>query len=312
MQSFISICIPAYKRVNYLTRLLESIAIQTYKNFEVIISDDSPDNSVYGIVKNYSGKINISYFKNERSLGTPANWNFAISKAKGAWIKLMHDDDWFTSENSLNEFVKHTETNNKFIFSAYTNVFENTEQKPQNVFMRFASKKIILKEPAILFAENVIGPPSVTLIHSSIKDMYDERLKWRVDQEFYMRILKLENSFSYIDQTLVNIGISESQVTQSCLYNPDVELPEGFILLEKSGTKQLKNIRVYDAWWRLLRNMNIYSEKKLREYVNKNWPKRIIRITDHLSKTPKALLNIGVFSKIFMSISYLFNSSKKK
>ena len=39
---FISICIPAYKRSDFVKRLLNSIAIQTFKNFEVIVSDDTP------------------------------------------------------------------------------------------------------------------------------------------------------------------------------------------------------------------------------------------------------------------------------
>ena len=38
--SLISICIPAYKHPDFLKRLLDSISIQSFKNFEVIISDD--------------------------------------------------------------------------------------------------------------------------------------------------------------------------------------------------------------------------------------------------------------------------------
>ena len=42
----ISICIPAYKRIDYLQKLLDSISIQTFKDYEVIVTDDSPDESV--------------------------------------------------------------------------------------------------------------------------------------------------------------------------------------------------------------------------------------------------------------------------
>ena len=51
---FISICIPAYKHVDYLQRLLDSILIQTYKNFEIIITDDRPDNSVEILLEKHS------------------------------------------------------------------------------------------------------------------------------------------------------------------------------------------------------------------------------------------------------------------
>ena len=46
------------------------------------------------------------YYKNIKVLGTPENWNESIRKAKGAWIKLMHDDDWFANENSLQKFYE--------------------------------------------------------------------------------------------------------------------------------------------------------------------------------------------------------------
>ena len=51
MNPFVSICIPAYKRISYLKRLLESIIIQTYKDYEVIITDDSDNDSVKDLLK---------------------------------------------------------------------------------------------------------------------------------------------------------------------------------------------------------------------------------------------------------------------
>src|SRR4051812_42190862 len=93
---FISICIPAYKRVAYLQQLLESIAAQTFKDFEVIVTDDSNDDSVRRLADGFSDKLKIKYFKNEVPLGSPGNWNAAVQHATGKWIKIMHDDDWFS------------------------------------------------------------------------------------------------------------------------------------------------------------------------------------------------------------------------
>ena len=124
MIPFISICIPTYKRVKDLIRLLDSILIQNYSNFEVIISDDSDDDLVGNLVREYQRKLPISYFKSEIPLGTPSNWNFAISKAKGQWIKLVHDEDWFSNEGSLAAFAEAAQKNdNCFIFSSFTNVY---------------------------------------------------------------------------------------------------------------------------------------------------------------------------------------------
>jgi glycosyltransferase involved in cell wall biosynthesis len=306
---FISICIPAYKRINYLKRLLSSIQIQSFTNFEVIISDDSDDNSVQELLKQYNDKFTVFYFKNEKALGTPANWNHAISKAKGEWIKLIHDDDWFAEANSLEKFANLTKSNSKFIISAYANYYEATKELDKVAFP-IASKNGILQNPLLLLAKNIIGPPSVTLFHCSIKEKYDERLKWRVDMEYYIRIIEQEKDFVFINDPLVNVGISESQVTNSCLNIPAVEIPEIFILLSKYGTTSLKNIFVFDAYWRILRNTNIKSKEQLESFGQKAWPVVIVNMVKFQSKFSVPLLRNGLVSKTVMAFSYLHNLIK--
>ena len=305
----ISICIPAYKRIDYLKRLLGSIEIQKFKDFEVIISDDSNDHSVEELLKEFNGKFEIKYFKNEKALGTPANWNHAISKAKGEWIKLMHDDDWFANEHSLEKFALATNNYNKFIFSAYCNKIEiknNTEM----MFFNENLKTKILKNPLLLLAKNIIGPPSVTLFHNSIKDTYDVDLKWRVDIEYYIRNISKGIDFVYINEPLINVGVSESQVTNYCLNVPSVEIPEMYILLSKYGTSPLKNIMVYDAYWRILRNTNTNSKSKLESFGQTNWPSVILSMVELQSKFNQSNLRNGVISKTLMGISYIYNQFK--
>ena len=114
---FISVCIPSFQRVEYLERLLTSIRQQTYGHFEVVLSDDSPDDSVKDLLKKYTD-LPIRYFHNIPAAGTPMNWNLAIEKAKGDWIKIMHDDDWFSSPGSLERFANEAlESKSLFLFS---------------------------------------------------------------------------------------------------------------------------------------------------------------------------------------------------
>ena len=115
MPVLFSICIPAYKRPENIDRLLSSILIQTFNDYEVIITDDSGDDSLKDVLEKYSN-LPIKYFRNEKPLGTPANWNYSISLAKGEWIKIMHEDDWFADERSLAFFAEATSKNKKIYF----------------------------------------------------------------------------------------------------------------------------------------------------------------------------------------------------
>lgn len=308
---FISICIPAYKRVHYLKRLLNSIEIQNFKDFEVIISDDSDDDSVLELVNQFKSTFAIHYFKNSPALGTPANWNYAISKAKGEWIKLIHDDDWFANKNSLQQFADATQNANKFIFSAYSNFIETSNAYQKVLFITNAKNRII-KTPLLLLTRNVIGPPSVTLFHKSIKEQYDERMKWRVDLEYYIRLILQEKDFLFINEPLINVGVSSSQVTNDCLNIPSVEIPEMYILLTKYGTSPLKNISVYDAYWRIIRNCKINSTKELMSFGQTKWPVAIENMVKIQSYFHSSFLKQGIISKLLMTISYFINRIQSK
>ena len=86
----LSICIPAYKNTTHLERLLESVKQQSFCDFEVVITDDSPDDTVQQLVSTFANSLPIRYFRNQQQLGTPENWNESIRHANGKWIKIMH------------------------------------------------------------------------------------------------------------------------------------------------------------------------------------------------------------------------------
>jgi glycosyltransferase involved in cell wall biosynthesis len=301
----ISICIPAYKRPENIRRLLNSIHIQTFQDFEIILTDDSPDDAVELVCREFP-ELPLEYIRNPSPKGTPANWNFAIDQARGEWIKIMHDDDWFSTDNSLELFDKAAGKGKNFIFSGYTNVWETGSR----IEMNFPSEMQceIIANPMLLLAENVIGPPSVTMVHSSVKQRYDTFMKWRVDIDFYVRLLRDLKDFEVIKRPLVNVGISESQVTNSCIGVPEVELPEGALLLSKYGVGYLKNWKVYDAWWRIIRNVGLRNAQQLEQYTPyTKWPVIIPKIISEQAKLPAGLLKVGVFSKIAMYFSFMRN-----
>ena len=307
----ISICIPAYKRVHYLKRLLDSISIQTYKNYEIIITDDSDDDTVYELAEEYKKILPVKYYRNTPALGTPKNWIAAMGKATGEWIKLIHDDDWFADEKSLGEYAKHTNENTSYIFSGYNAVYEkNLTAKDMTISL--SKFRHYSKHPFLLFADNVIGPPSVVMLHHSVKEYYDTRLKWFVDLEYYISVLSKEPAL-YIGSPLINVSYNDSQVTNFCLRNPNVEIPEALYLINKHGGLPLKHIIVYDAWWRLFRNMNIRTEVDFKKYAQGQDINPILfKILNHQRQYPITLLKIGLISKILMSLSYIRNIASIK
>jgi glycosyltransferase involved in cell wall biosynthesis len=305
---FISICIPSYKRTDFLRRLLDSIAVQTFRDFEVVLTDDSPGQEVQDISRAYAEKFTLIYHRNQPALGTPENWNEGIRRASGQWIKLMHDDDWFAGPDSLQAFADAVNQHPRasFFFSAYRNVMDGT-QAVEDVYLNNFRFKKLKQNPVTLFSSNVIGPPSVTMHRNDKKIWYDRTIKWVVDIDFYIRYLQHHKPV-YINKPLVHVGINAQQVTRVSFRQPEVEIPENFYLLDKAGTHHLKNILVYDAWWRLVRNLDIRNEAQVRrEGYTGPIPAAVLKMMRAQRKISPNLLKKGVFSKMFMFASYLFN-----
>lgn len=262
----VSICIPAYNNEPSLKRLLESIKQQSFTDYELIITDDSTDEKVGKLVGKYP-ELSIKYYKNENSLGPTANTNMAVSKAVGKYIKIMHHDDAFSGPDSLKKMAAMLEDNPHAVL-AFCGTNENTYDAEGNLineksFTRVISdweRSLLEHDYRNLFLVNMIGAPSAVIFKN--EGMYlDEELRWLVDIDFYIRLL--QKNFHYIDcpEPLINIGLSETQVTRSCIEDEDLILKETKYVFEKYGLIEEWAYRRYLIRMVLKMNRN-YSELK--------------------------------------------------
>jgi hypothetical protein len=223
----------------------------------------------------------------------------------------MHDDDWFSNPEALKIFVNTSRSHpgRQFFFSAYSNAFldKNTRELFRITRRRL---KTLEKNPKTLLSRNTIGPPSVTFHKQRPGILYDPALKWLVDIDFYIRFLKHTKPVM-IPENLIMVGMSDEQVTRQVFRNPYVEIPENLYFLNRIGIPSLKNIRVYDAYWRFIRNLNIRSSVQIRETGYDKPVPRIIESMIHFqSSIPKAVLKSGICSKILMFVHYIFQYAK--
>ncbi len=86
-----SIIIPVYNRPEEVDELLQSLAVQTYTNFEVIIIEDGSAVKCQNIVKKYSEKLIIKYFDRE-NVGQGFARNFGFSVAEGDYFIVFDSD----------------------------------------------------------------------------------------------------------------------------------------------------------------------------------------------------------------------------
>ncbi len=237
----VSICIPAYNQVVYLKRTLDSILSQTYQDYEVIVTDDTPGFMVKELVEQYDFSGRLHYLKNLTSLGTPENWNEGIRKASGEYIKILHHDDWFTADNSLEQYVNLLSNNpgSALAFSGSLVLLPNGDNWVHQISTTEAAK--IQSNPVCLFLENRIGSPSAVIYRKDVLEYFDNNLKWLVDVEFYIRVIHKFKKTSYSAEPLVTTFGAEGRVSDFCINNPQVEIFENFYVFDK--TRRLSNFK---------------------------------------------------------------------
>lgn len=105
----ISIALASYNGSKYIREQLDSILMQTYQDFELIICDDCSTDNTWQILEEYAQKdCRIKIFKNENNLGFKKNFEKAISLCNGEYIATSDQDDIWDKEHLglLKEIIK--------------------------------------------------------------------------------------------------------------------------------------------------------------------------------------------------------------
>ncbi len=95
-QPFFSVVIATYNKPEMLARALNSLADQTYTNFEVIVIDDYSDSCLE--YDSWHKIFQLKCYKNSRNMGVSFSRNYGIEKSQGKWIIFLDDDDEFMPE----------------------------------------------------------------------------------------------------------------------------------------------------------------------------------------------------------------------
>ncbi|SCY54744.1 Glycosyl transferase family 2 [Lachnospiraceae bacterium XBB2008] len=246
--ALVSICIPAYKDVHGIKRLLDSIASSDYTDVEIILTDDTPDDSVERTVREHTLADRVSYHHNDTALGPAGNWNRALDLAQGEYIKIMHQDDWFTFPDSLSRFVGMLDSDPEAVLaycgSRQVTIKPDDPEDLSDFFDRCISdenRALIDRDFRALYIGQYIGAPSA-VIHRRSELRFDPNLKWLIDADFYMGLLKDGGRMVCSQDPLVSIGVSDSQLTNDCVDSSEVNIREYKYVFNKFD---LKNFREY-------------------------------------------------------------------
>jgi Glycosyl transferase family 2 len=111
--TFFSLCIPQYNRTDFLIKALSTFEAQTFRDFEVCISDDcSTDGRTEDLLRHLrSSGLTYVYFRSSENLRYDCNLRRAIDLSTGRYVWLMGNDDGLSSPDALavvrDELIRH-------------------------------------------------------------------------------------------------------------------------------------------------------------------------------------------------------------
>ena len=86
-----SFVVPVYNRPDEVGELLESMAAQTLKDFEVLVVEDGSQADCREVVERYAGRLDVKYFAKKNS-GPGLSRNYGAERAKGRWLIVLDSD----------------------------------------------------------------------------------------------------------------------------------------------------------------------------------------------------------------------------
>jgi glycosyltransferase involved in cell wall biosynthesis len=201
--SLVDIVIPSYNRPDYLERLLNSINVQTFKDFQIIVIDDSSiDEKGYSqVINKFSNELNLKYIRNKTNNGVQYSRNKGILETKSKYVAFVDDDDvWLP--NKLLKQVDRFETSPDIVGLLYS--WADTLDQTGNIIYKY---RAIHRGQCLsdLLNNNFIPAPSVIVRRSVLGKIgaFDENLPSCQDWDMWTRIVESGFSIDLVEDVLV-------------------------------------------------------------------------------------------------------------
>lgn len=254
----ISIAIPTYDRgergADWLRELFDSLKKQTFKNFDIWISDQSKTDVNLNVCLEYKNELNINHIRNNNP-GICSNINNSIKICSSKIVKILFSDDFIFDANYIELVVNSFKDTNKRWLVSSCNHTDGV-----NYYRDFYPKW----NENILTNNTYSSPSTITVIKEYFED-FDDNLKMLLDTDFYYRMYHLHGEPIYLNS--VKISNREHNERISCLMQSTSDYQE--VLKNEIDYCYKKNQKLYFEY---LKNISRDSEYYLNYKIDRCGP----------------------------------------
>ncbi len=260
MEGKVTCVIPSYKRCDTVTRAIDSVLSQTYKNIEVCLVDDNIPGDEYSqrlqeTLKKYDGDSRVLYITQEKHINGAVARNVGIKAASGEFIGFLDDDDeWLPKK--IEQQMKMLRANPSLdAVSAFWTLYNGGKEvrKCAPYTADNLQFKVFLRDVAVFTSTVLIKKSAIERFGG-----FDGELLRHQDLQFLVDALK-ESKFEVVPEYLVRLH-ADSEINR-----PNVEklikakkaffnsVDDEFRKYSKSDQKRIHNAHYYEVVFQALK-----------------------------------------------------------
>ncbi len=290
----ISICIPTYNRAGFLKECIESVLMQNYALYELIICDNQSTDDTRSVIESFAD-TRIKYYYNEQNYGLWGNHNECIKKANHDWILFLHSDE-ILKQNAVLSIITEIE---KHIATQLGVIVSLPDRPAMAEFFKqsFYSNKLN-NAKALLAVINGIGNPSGMCFSKTALqkvNAYDtsKEAYYNADHKLLALLVNAGFDIQFTMESFIHFEVGEHQETA-------VLKGKAIFISNQHYYQTLESFDFfYDAYNLYLSHFNLWSVAH-----QKRMMRNIVYIKNNNLKM-RFIAKAIVYPKLFFSTSFL-------
>lgn len=204
----VSIIVPTHNRDYILWKIIQSVQVQTYSNWELLIVDDRSTDTTFKLMREFRTDKRIKYLMNKYAHSPAGARKFGQENATGDLIGYI-DSDNTASNQWLQEIVKLfiKDNNAVFVYPSLNFKIDYVDSGEKITTLISEVKYRNIPNIDMLWSHDFEGDPNGMIHRANIdKDIvWDEKLSLYEDYDFSLQLAeKYPKGMRYLDKALIN------------------------------------------------------------------------------------------------------------
>jgi glycosyltransferase involved in cell wall biosynthesis len=237
----VSVCIPVFNTERFIATAIKSALAQTFTDFELVVVDNASTDATSRIIEGFADP-RMRFFRNAANIGPAANFNRAVSLARGRYLKVLCADDVLYPD-CLEKQVAVFEGDVRREIALVSSARDIIDGRGKHwLRRRFPGGGGRISSPAavrktVRSGTNIFGEPAAVLVRTAAvkaAGAFDPRFGFCLDLDLWCRLLQ-DGDLHMLDDALCGFRISNQSWSAALAAHQQQEFSQFIAELSRRG-----------------------------------------------------------------------------